>query len=92
VADFTALHVLLCFLALIPSKFVVRQVLQWCLWLHRFLSDSHVPSWQICEVVRIQRWLWLPQRLSASLCSLLMVDSRGDRYNSGACDHPTPPL
>jgi hypothetical protein len=43
--------------------------------------------WQV-----LQRWLWLLQCLSASLCFLLVVDSKGGMYNSGACDRPIPLL
>jgi hypothetical protein len=53
VTGFTTLHALLCFLVLTLGKFVVRLVLQQCLWFHRFFNDSYVPSQQICEVAGI---------------------------------------
>jgi hypothetical protein len=90
-ANLIALYTLLNFLVLTPSKFVVRQVLQRCLWLHRFLIDSCVPSLQIRKVACITAMLVtiLPLRHScnASSCSLRTYFV-GSKYYYGVCNCP----
>jgi hypothetical protein len=59
-----------------------------------FIASSVIPMFPPGRFARwqvLQRWLWLLQRLFASLSSLLVVDFGGGRYSNGACDHPTPP-